>query len=106
MTFGLHHLERIGRRHQHLRQQRIGIERDRRQQLVELFRLEQRLVRCGRRRRRRCLGEHDRWDDPQQGNHDQSRQPGHHAGLLFGPQIMISSRANISQSCPSRPAPL
>ena len=33
---GLHHLERIGRGHQHLREQGVGIERDRRDKRVEL----------------------------------------------------------------------
>ena len=32
----LHHLERIGRGHQHLHQQVVGIQRDRRQQLLQL----------------------------------------------------------------------
>ena len=35
-TLGLHDVERIGRRHQHLGEQRIGVERDRRDQLIEL----------------------------------------------------------------------
>ena len=52
----LDHLQRIARRHQGLRQQRIGIEGNRRQQLVELLRRE-RLggVRCSARRCRRRL---------------------------------------------------
>ena len=44
----LHDLERIGRGDQHLRQQRIRVQRDRRHQLLELRRLEQRLRRRGR----------------------------------------------------------
>ena len=36
----LNDLERISRRHQHLGQQRVGIKRDRRNQRIELFRLE------------------------------------------------------------------
>ena len=49
-ALGLDHLERIGRRHQHLRQQRVRIERDRRDELIELTFIEQllRTVRCSR----------------------------------------------------------
>ena len=41
---GLHDLERIGRGHEHLREQRIGIERDRRDKLIELPGIEQILL--------------------------------------------------------------
>ena len=34
---GLHHLERVGRRRQHLRQQRVGVQGHRRKQLIELL---------------------------------------------------------------------
>ena len=44
---GLHHLERIGRGHQHLREQGVGIERDRRDQRVELALAEGLLLGCG-----------------------------------------------------------
>ena len=37
-------LERIGRGHQHLREQRVGIERDRRDELLDLLRLERRFL--------------------------------------------------------------
>ena len=43
-AIGFHDLERIGRGRQHVREQRIGIERDRRNQRLELLRLQQRLV--------------------------------------------------------------
>ncbi len=50
---GLDDLERIRRRHQHLRQQRIGVERDRGQHRVEFLLLEGRSGRGGLRARRR-----------------------------------------------------
>ena len=59
-AIGLHHLERIGRGHQDFGKQGVRIERDRREQLIELFGLEQRLGRSSRRRlgggRLRCGG--------------------------------------------------
>ena len=47
-TIGLDHFERIGRRHEHLREQRIGIKRDRRHERVKLILAEGLLLRrCG-----------------------------------------------------------
>ena len=48
---GLDYFQRIGRSHQRLRQQVVGIKRDRREKLIELLRLQQilgRRSRCGR----------------------------------------------------------
>src|SRR5262245_57728255 len=111
---GLHHLERIGRGDQHLRQQRIGIERDRRQQRVELFRFEQRLLGCGRRRgggrlcggRRLC--QHHERNGCEQDDHDQSRQPSHHVRLLCDERAIdtIHSRAAGRAYCLLPWAPL
>src|SRR6185437_9463378 len=53
---GFHDLERIGRSRQHVGEQRVGIERNRRDQRFELFRFQQGLVRLGWRRRRRRRG--------------------------------------------------
>ena len=78
---GLHHLEWIGRCDQDLRKERIGIERDRRHQLVELRRLEQRLARC----RGRRLRERTERKQAEQRSHDQSRQCAHHGHLLVHP---------------------
>ena len=75
---GLHHLEWIGRCDQDLRKERVGIERDRRHQLVELRRLEQRLARC----RGRRLRERTERKQAEQRSHDQSRQCAHHGHLL------------------------
>src|SRR5262249_52847894 len=52
-TGGLHDLERIGRRHEHQGQQRVGVERDRRDERVELLGLEQLVARRRRRGARR-----------------------------------------------------
>ena len=53
-AIGLHHFERIGRRCQHICQQFVGIERNRRNQRLELFGLQQLCTRrrLGRRLRR------------------------------------------------------
>ena len=67
----LHDLERIGRGDQYLGQQRIRMERDRRDQLVELRRLEQRLRRRGGRLRR--LGHRAERNRAEQRNQDQSQ---------------------------------
>src|SRR5215510_3276741 len=48
-AFGLHHLQRVGRCDQYLRQQRIRIERNWRDECIKLRWFEQLLIRCGRR---------------------------------------------------------
>src|SRR5512132_2603585 len=72
------------------------MKRDRRQQLVELRRLEQRL----RWRRRRLLGHRAERDGPEHGNHDQSREPSWPAP----PPRRFSARgADLFRSSPSSP---
>ena len=62
-TLGLHDVERIGRRHQHLGEQRIRIKRDRRNQLIELGGFQQLGIRCGGWRRRGLRHRTGRYQD-------------------------------------------
>jgi hypothetical protein len=71
-AIGLHDLQRIGRCHQDLGKERIGIECNRSNQLIELFRLEQLLLRLGRcgRGSRLCLRHCDLQHRQQEGRNN------------------------------------
>jgi hypothetical protein len=71
------------------------MKRDRRQQLVKLFRLQQRL----RRGRRWLLGHGAERDVAKQDNDDQSREPGHRSRLLIAPRDDFAVLPSFSQVC-------
>ena len=108
-----HDLERVGRRHQHLGQQRIGIERDRRDQLLDLFLLERGRGRRGRRRRRwrrrRRLGHDGQRSRDRDRDRDTPRQgigpERHHAAKAIarsGPRPLPQRESAATSAPPSR----
>ena len=89
---GLYHLQRIGRRRQHVGEQFVGIERDRRNQGFELLGLQRLCVRRGlaRRLRLRCgrlvgrLCRHGDGHRHHESERDQSLAAAEHHTLLWG----------------------
>ena len=88
----LHNLQRVGARHQNLAQQRIGIERDGRHQVVQLFRRQQ-LRRRQRSRGRRGLLRQERpgWEHEQQ----------QHANII--PSVRRTTRRSLVSFIPLPP---
>jgi hypothetical protein len=91
-TRGLNNFERIGRGHQHLGNQRIGIERDRRHQRVELPGIQQLLGLAGSRGGRARLG----WRVASGRNQEHEREGGHDSDHRDPPQLTIGRLWNAN----------
>ena len=98
-TFGLHDIERVGGRHQHLGQQRVRIERNRRHELIKFGGLQGLRICRGRGGRRRLRHRADRRQD----DHGQQQgldSPQHHRRLRLvwrslHARVIAASKLNI-----------